>query len=287
MPAHGSSGPADTAQPIDANAFIAFEAAGWERQAPTYGDVLGQITRQFVPALLDAAGVASGLHVLDLATGPGYAAGMAAQRGASVVGVDFAEAMVQLARRGHPDLDFRVADAEALPFPDGTFDVVVSNFVVPHLGRPERALAELARVLRPGGRLALTTWDQPARMRLLGTFLEAFGESGAMPPASLPVGPPFFRFADDVEFAGLLKGCGLSEVGVSTIDYTHRASTIDEIWDGLLTGTVRTSALVSSQPEAVRRDVRDAFERRLAAYWRGDHLELPIAVKLARGRRPV
>ncbi|HWI01436.1 MAG TPA: class I SAM-dependent methyltransferase [Propionibacteriaceae bacterium] len=191
MPAHGSSGPADIAQPIDANAFIAFEAAGWERQAPTYGDFLGQITRQFVPALLDAAGVVSGLKVLDLATGPGYAAGMAARRGASVIGVDSAEAMVQLARRGHPDLDFRVADAEALPFSDGTFDVLVSNFVVPHLGRPERALGELARVLRPGGRLALTTWDQPARMRLLGTFLEAFGESGAMPPASLPVGPPF------------------------------------------------------------------------------------------------
>jgi SAM-dependent methyltransferase len=116
MPAHGSSGPADTAQPIDANAFIAFEADGWQRQAPTYGDFLGQITRQFVSALLDAAGVVSGLKVLDLATGPGYAAGMAAQRGAAVIGVDFAEAMVQLAQRGHPDLDFREPDAEALPF---------------------------------------------------------------------------------------------------------------------------------------------------------------------------
>jgi SAM-dependent methyltransferase len=232
MPAHVLPGPADRDQPIDPEAFIAFEAAGWERQAPTYGDFLGQITRQVVPELLDAAGVTAGSQVLDLATGPGYAAGEAARRGAVVVGVDIAPAMVRLAQARYPDLQFRVADVEALPFPDGTFDVVVSNFVVPHLGRPERAAAELARVLRVGGRLALTTWDQPARMRLIGAFLEAFADSGAAPP-SIPPGPPFFRFADDAEFIGLLEGCGLTEVDVSAIGYTHSASTIDEVWDGL------------------------------------------------------
>ena len=143
----------------DPDAFTAFEAAGWEQQAPTYDDVMGRVTSRVVGPLLDAAGVQRGSRVLDVASGPGYAAAAAAGLGASVVGVDMAPAMVELARRLHPTVEFRVAPAEALPFEDDSFDAVVSNFVAPHLSRPERAVAELVRVLRGGGRLALTTWD--------------------------------------------------------------------------------------------------------------------------------
>jgi len=77
----------------------------------------------------------------NLATGPGYAAAAAVARGADVVAVDVAPAMVELARRLHPGLDVRQADAEALPFRDADFDAAVSNFVVPHLGRHDRAVA--------------------------------------------------------------------------------------------------------------------------------------------------
>ena len=95
---------------VDADAFKAFEVAGWEQQAPTYDDFFGQITQRFVDPLLDAAGVERGSRVLDVATGPGYAAGKAAARGASVVGVDAAPAMVRLARQRQPGIDFRRAD---------------------------------------------------------------------------------------------------------------------------------------------------------------------------------
>ena len=183
----------------DADAFTAFERTGWEHQAPTYDDVIGRVTSRLVGPLLNAAGVQQGSRVLDLATGPGYAAAEAAALGASVVGVDIAPAMVELARRLHPAVEFRVAQAEALPFEDDAFDAVVSNFVVPHLSRPERAVSELVRVLRGGGRLALTTWDQPDRMRFLGVFLDAFAEAGAAPLPDIPAGPAFFQFADDEE----------------------------------------------------------------------------------------
>ena len=174
------SGP--SAGAVDAEAFGAFESAGWEQQAPTYDNFLGQITSGVVPNLLDAADVNKGSRVLDVATGPGYAAAAAHARGASVVGVDVAVAMVQLAGSHHPEIDFRVADAEALPFEDGSFDAVVSNFIVPHLGRPEQAVGEMARVLEVGGALALTTWDQPERMRLLGLFLDALASAGRHRP---------------------------------------------------------------------------------------------------------
>src|SRR5262245_23907594 len=118
------SGPPEPA--VDADAFNAFEAAGWEHQAPTYDHFFGRLTSRLVDPLLDAASVGSGSRVLDLATGPGYAAAKASERGASVVGVDITPAMIRLARERHPDIDFREADAEALPFEDGSFDAVIS-----------------------------------------------------------------------------------------------------------------------------------------------------------------
>ena len=283
MPNANQPGPEES---VDADAFNAFEKAGWEHQAPTYGDFFGPITGRLVGPLLDAAAVGPGSRVLDLATGPGYVAAGASGRGASVVGVDVAPAMVRLARQLHPDIDFRQADAEALPFEDGSFDAVVTNFVVPHLGRPERAVGELVRVLQDGGRLALTTWDLPERMRLLGVFLDAFTEAGARPPDDLPIGPPFFRFASDDEFAALLTAGGLSGVEVRTVAFSHSLGSADELWSGMLSATVRTSALLLGQPEPTRQRIREAFDRRVLEYRHGDRFELPVAVKLALGHKP-
>jgi len=136
---------------IDADAFNAFEAAGWETKAVGYDRFFGAITSRVIEPLLDAAAVGSGSHVLDVASGPGYVAAAAARRGASVVGLDISSAMVALATKAHPDVDFRQGDVHDLALPDGSFDAVVANFLILHLGRPEQAAAELARVLAPGG----------------------------------------------------------------------------------------------------------------------------------------
>jgi len=268
---------------LDADAFTTFERAGWERQAPTYDDVIGRVTSRLVGPLLDAAGVQPGSRILDLATGPGYAAAAAAGLGAAVVGVDAAPAMVELARRLHPTVEFRVAQAEALPFEDDAFDAVVGNFVVSHLSRPERAVSELVRVLHGGGRLALTTWDQPDRMRLLGVFLDAFAEVGATPPPDIPAGPAFFQFADDEKFASLLAGCGLSGVEVTTVAFDHRVESGAQLWQGMLGGTVRTSAFFLGQPQQTREKIRVAFDGLVLDYRRGEWYEVPISVKLASG----
>ncbi len=268
---------------IDADAFSAFEAAGWEHQAPTYHDVIGQVTSRLVPPLLDAARVEHGSRVLDVATGPGYAAAQAAERGASVVGVDVAAAMVGLARRLHPTIEFRVAKAEALPFDDDVFDAVVSNFLAPHLSQPERAVSEAVRVLRDGGRLALTTWDWPDRMRLLGVFLASFEAVGAQPPSDIPAGPRFYRFADEQEFSALLASGGLSDVRITTVSFDHQIRSADDLWQGMLGGTVRTSAFYLGQPEPTRQSIRAAFDRLIVDYQQGDRFELPVSVKLASG----
>src|SRR4051812_24363420 len=131
--------------------FHDFEQAGGERAAAFYGDAFGGLTAQTAPALLDAARVARGARVLDVASGPGFIAREAAGRGAEVIGLDFARAMVAEARRRNPAIDFREGDAEALTFDDGSFDAVAMNFGMLHLARPDTAIAEAHRVLRPGG----------------------------------------------------------------------------------------------------------------------------------------
>lgn len=270
---------------IDPDAFNAFEASGWETKADGYDRFVGGVTGRFVEALLDAAAVGEGTRMLDLATGPGYAAAAAAERGASVVGVDIAAAMVAVARRLHPGLEFRQADAHDLPFADASFDAVVGNFLILHLGRPERGMAEFARVLRPGCRVALTSWDYPDRARVLGVFQDAVTEAGAAPPPDLPAGPDLFRFADDHEFDALMREHGLEERTVTTIAFTHHVPSLDELWDGFLAGSLRMAVRITSQDRETQQRIRAALDRVVDEYRRDGGIDLPVSAKLASGRK--
>jgi SAM-dependent methyltransferase len=268
---------------IDADAFNAFEASGWEQAADGYHRFFGPITSRVVEPLLDAAGVGPATRVLDVATGPGYVAARAAERGATVVGVDVSGEMLALAGRLHSGIEFRRGDAEQLPFESATFDAVVANFVVLHVGRPERAATEFARVLAPGGKVALSTWNLPERARLFGVFLDAVEHAHATPPPDIPTGPPFFRFSDDAEFTRLLSDAGLRDVEVQTLDFSHRLGGPNELWDGLLGGTVRTRALVLGQTSETQARIRAAYDGFVRPWIKGDGLELPVSVKLASG----
>src|ERR1700685_514266 len=136
--------------------FKEFEAEGWQQRAVGYDAFFGPIAGRVIAPLLDAVEAEPGARLLDVATGPGHVAAAAHERGAAVVGIDLAEAMVALAKANHPELMFRKGDAEALDIPDGIIDAVTGNFIMLHLENPERAMAEVVRVLAPGGRVAVT-----------------------------------------------------------------------------------------------------------------------------------
>ena len=89
--------------------------------------------------------------MLDVATGPGYAAALAAERGAEVVAVDLSREMLDLAAELHPEIEFRQADANALPFEDATFDAVVSNLLMPHVSDLPALAGELLGRQAPVG----------------------------------------------------------------------------------------------------------------------------------------
>lgn len=271
---------------VDANAFRHFEVSGWDKKADPYHRFFGPITSRAIEPLLDAAEVGVGTKLLDVATGPGYVAASAAKRGASIIGTDISPAMVNLARSLNPGIEFRQADAEELPFDNGSFSAVVGNFVLPHLGSPEKAVSESYRVLAPGGRLGLSMWDVPERCRLFGVLTEAVTEARALPTTGIPLGPPFFRLSSDEALSTLLTSAGFEQIELQSLSFTHRLSGAEELWSGLVGGTVRISALVAGQPEGIRRRIRAAFDRLVSEYAVADGLTIPVAMKIASGRKP-
>jgi SAM-dependent methyltransferase len=273
----------------DAANFKAFEAQGWTAQAGTYGELSGQVTSRFAEPLLDAAGVRHGDRVLDVATGPGYVAELAGARGGVPLGIDLAEGMVAEARRNHPELEFMVADAEDLPLEDGSFDAVIGNFVINHLPEPERGVAEAARVLVGGGHLAFSAWQRPDRMLIMGLIgqaIEAAGVEEDERAAKIPPGPDGYRFADQVEFRGLLEGAGLADVAVEPLGLVQRIADAGELWRGFMGGSVRGSTFVRAQPDAVQARIREALDAVVEPYRTGAGLEVPVAANIASGRKP-
>ena len=191
---------------MSGDAFKAFETGAWHDRARTYDLVIGAVTARVGEELLDAVAAGPGTRLLDVGCGPGTITAAAAARGARAVGVDLAAGMLALGRERHPGLELLEADAEALPFPDDAFDALVGGFVLNHLPAVETAIAEAARVLAPGGRMAVAVWDRPDRNRLLGELTAAVRDADVAVRGGLPDGPDPYRLADPAEMEALL-GC--------------------------------------------------------------------------------
>jgi SAM-dependent methyltransferase len=285
----------------NAERFRAFEHAGWERASRAWERDWTALTARTLPRLFERAGIGAQedgrtpIRVLDVACGAGEATATARARGAEAVGVDFSEAMLALARAHVPDARFEQADAEALPFPDGAFDVVVCNFGLLHFPRPEAALREMARVLRPGGRLAATVWAPPepdaspggGGCRVIGIPREAVS-AAATAPSAAPPGPDFFQFADPDRFRAALAGAGLVGVAVERVALTCWVPDVNTLWEMVADATVRTAALLLAQPPDVQRAIRDFMAQGLAPYRRpsGEGYDVPADAMLASGLRP-
>lgn len=241
--------------------FREFEHAGWEKLPPAYDRAFARLTTQAIPALLDAVGVKQNSRLLDVASGPGYVAAAAAERGAGVTGVDFSAAMVADARRRYPAITFQEGDAEALAFPDASFDAVTMSFGMLHLGKPDQAMREACRVLRRGGKFAFTVWAGPEESRGFGIVLAALRRHGN-PDVPLPPGPPFFRFSDEAECRRSLLEAGFASPQFRKIPQTWRFDSPQDLWAFMYGSTVRTGALLRAQTpqalEAIRAEVAAA-----------------------------
>jgi len=266
-------------------AFKRFEESAWSERAGSYDRVTGQVTASVAEPLLEAAGVQTGMRVLDIGCGTGVVTAAAAARGARATGADMAEGMLAYARERHPELEFVAADAETLPFEAAAFEAVVASLVVNHLPAPPRAVGEFARVLAPGGRVAIAVWDRPERTVLFGELTAAVADTGLDVHATLPPGPDPYRYAEDGEMRGLLAGAGLVDARVATLELVYRCDDVGALWDGLLGGSARIATVIERQTPQARGRIRAAFVSRVARYEVPGGLELPMAVKLGTARR--
>ena len=135
--------------------------------------------------LCEALDIRSGQKVLDVAAGNGNVALAAARRWCDVVATDYVPALLERARERAEaerlDIEFREADAEALPFPDGSFDIVVSTFGVMFTPDQDRAAAELIRVCKPGGKIGLANWTPEG---FIGQLFKTIGKYVSPPPGA-------------------------------------------------------------------------------------------------------
>jgi SAM-dependent methyltransferase len=270
----------------DSQAFKDFETAGWSANAARYGDLTGRITAHVADPLLDAAGVGAGTRVLDVGCGRGDLCAAAAGRGADPLGVDLADGMVDAARDAHPDLQFRRGDAEDLPLETASVDAALAAFVVNHLPHPERGAAELRRVVRPGGRVAAAMWAQPERVEFLGLFDAALRAANINRTLAFPPGPPAFRFADAAELRGLLEGAGFERVEIGEVAFAYAIADLDELWEGVQTGSVRTAAQLRALDDDELARVRGALDELLEERRSDGGLALETAVNIASGVSP-
>src|SRR5262245_3158925 len=195
------------ADPAAMPAFKRLELDGWQEQAATYDDHVGRLTQEADKHLIETVGLRAGMRLLDICSGPGYGAALAAERGAKACGVDFAPAMVEQAKRRFPKAEFRCGDAEALDFPDASFDAVICPFGLMHLNDPDRAIAEAFRVLKPGACYGFAAWSVPEKAEMLGLALTVLAAEADM-TVPMPPGPPFFQHSDPAFAKAALERAG-------------------------------------------------------------------------------
>ena len=212
-----------------------------------------------------------GERVLDLSTGTGWTSRVVARQGATVIGADIASDLLAAARATAEEqglsIEYRIGDAEALPFADGEFDAVVSTCGVMFATRPEAAAAELKRVVRKGGRIALTTWTFDGNLPKMFAVMRRY-----MPPPPTPAPPSPFEWGRPERIRELLGDAFdlRLEPGVSY----YREPSGEAAWETFVQGYGPTKSLAASlDPEK-----RETFHRDFVAFHDGFQTELGICM---------
>jgi SAM-dependent methyltransferase len=213
--------------------------AAWDAIAPGYDRTNTPTQMWLGNEGLQRAGLASGMRFLDVAAGSGALSIPAARFGARVLAIDQSPAMLDLlrarARQEGLDIETTVMDGHALQLADNTFDVAGSQFGVMLFPDMPKGIREMARVVKPGGRVLMNVYGDPSKIEFFGFFVTAIqsvrpGFTG--PPMDPPPLP--FQLQDPERLRKELAGAGLKDVKVETITETTEFRSGEELWDWLV-----------------------------------------------------
>ncbi len=265
--------------------YLEFERSGWAEHMEGYNDTFAAVTRQTVQATLSAAGVGSGDRVLDLCCGPGMLSAAAGSMGASAVGLDF-PGVVALARTLVPGAEFQEGDATELPFPDNSFDAIVCGYGIIHVPDPETAMQEMLRVLRPGGRAAMSVWDNEVSPTGLGLVYQAVHDYANLDIA-LPHGPNIFQFGSLKSMSDALSAVGFANIEATNFAQSWQVKSGKQFLDAVHEGTVRTRAVLAAQTPEVIAKIAASFEQALAGMRTSDGgFNVPMPAIIGSGAKP-
>ncbi|HTP42741.1 MAG TPA: methyltransferase domain-containing protein [Nitrospiria bacterium] len=266
----------------------------WNRVAPAWEkwDRRLEENMAFINYRLVAdARLRPGQRVLDLGSGTGCPALLAAQAvgdGGGVVGLDLAEGMLVVARRKAAALNvsnvvFRTADITALPFESDSFDAVTSRFCLMFLPEIPKALAEIARVLKPAGYLAAAVWSAPDKNPFITIPIKVLGSYLTLPPPD-PEQPGIFRLARQGDLSGMAERAGLRVLEDEELTGESRFDSADEYYDSLMDMAAPIQPLFAKLSAGDQAKVQTEIKREAERYRRGKGIVLPMAIRIVAAR---
>jgi SAM-dependent methyltransferase len=261
-------------------AYANWEAAapGWDRERAYMAESLAAVTTW----MLDALPLEPGTTVLELAAGPGdvglEAAGRVAPDGRAIVS-DRSPAMVaaidrRAAELGVRNAEARVIDIEAIDLPDETIDAALCRLGLMLVPDRQRALREIRRVLRPGGRLAAVVWASPEENAWATRLWDAIEQVTELPPAA-PGGPGMFALGDRAQLIGLVEGAGLELVEIAEFDVAFENPDFDDLWRVQTTLNGALVRLLPQLDDAHRERLRDAVRAAVEPFRAGAGYRAP------------
>jgi SAM-dependent methyltransferase len=233
----------------------------FEGDAAIYDRFVGRYALRLSAALIATVGVHPGDRALDVGCGPGgLTRALADVVGASsVAAIDPSTSFVAACRERVPGADVRQGAAEALPFEDGAFDVVLSQLVVNFMRDADAGVAEMRRVARDGGRVGSCVWDYADGM----TMMRAFWDSARDVDPDAPDEGRTMRYRNDGELGDLWRRVGLHDVETGALDVEAEYDDYDDLWVPFTAGIGPAGAFCASLDGERQEVLRRAVFRRL------------------------
>ena len=255
--------------------FSKLEHEGWSRVSVLYDQSWANLTKQFIEPLLEDVDIHPGMHVLDVACGPGYAAQSIYLKHCTPTGVDFSSSMIQLAKKLYPHIEFAEGDAQDLNFNDGTFDCVVMNFGMLHLLEPHLAISEACRVLKNSGRYGFTVWAGPEKSptaKVMNDSIMQFADQNI----KMPEAPPHYLFSDEQLCRKTLAENGFNEASVSFKNQFVEwiVPSAEYYFETELEAGVRTAAFLKLQTGETLSKIKEAVTAGMKQFYDGRQYRL-------------